>query len=235
MPSAVSHHKNDPVTETAESSGAQTRRVFLLSPANIAGRRAAMLLNDEAGFELAVRFRSKGAPLGEIFAFISGLYFRGKLAYAQRFNVPPPGASGVFVITACGGLIPPETLMTRKRLREICNAQINCSDLRYRQALDRDARSLAKLSDHGCQIILLGSVATPKYTEPLLEVFGEHLFFPAEFAGRGDMSRGGLMLRCVESGVPLTYVSLHNAARHGPKPPKLIPRGTTSALVSRSS
>lgn len=194
-----------------------------------------MLLNEEAGFELAVRLRSEGASLGEVFSFISGLYFRGKLAYAQRFNAAPPGAPGVLVITACGGLIPPETLMAANRLREICNAQVDCSNRRYREALDRDARSLAKLSDHSCQIILLGSIATPKYTEPLLEIFGERLFFPAEFAGRGDMSRGGLMLRCVESGIPLTYLSLHNAERHGPKPPKLIPRRTSSALVSKAT
>src|SRR5438552_2421090 len=70
-------------------------------------------------------------------------------------------------------------------------------------------------------IVLLGSIATPKYVDPLLEIFGERLLFPAEFAGRGDMSRGGLMLRCVSAGVQLTYVPLASAARHGPKPPKL--------------
>ena len=70
-------------------------------------------------------------------------------------------------------------------------------------------------------IVLLGSIATPKYVDPLLEIFGERLLFPAEFAGRGDMSRGGLMLRCVSAGVQLTYVPLASATRHGPKPPKI--------------
>jgi hypothetical protein len=60
----------------------------------------------------------------------------------------------------------------------------------------------------------------------MLTVFGERLMFPAEFVGRGDMSRGGLMLRSVQSGEPLTYVPLLGATRHGPRPPKLesLPR-----------
>ena len=91
----------------------------------------------------------------------------------------------------------------------------------YRRPLDRDSRILSELAGTDCQIVLLGSIATPKYVDPLLEIFGERLFFPAEFAGRGDMSRGGLMLRCVSAGVQLTYVPLASAARHGPKPPKL--------------
>src|SRR5216683_1884322 len=70
---------------------------------------------------------------------------------------------------------------------------------------------------------LLPRSSSTGYVEPLLGLFGERLFFPAEFAGRGDMSRGGLMLRCVQSGVQLTYLPLANAVRHGPKPPKLPP------------
>ena len=65
--------------------------------------------------------------------------------------------------------------------------------------------------------MLLGSIATPKYVEPLLGVFGERLLFPSEFAGRGDMSRGGLMLRCARENVPLTYVPVATAERHGPQ------------------
>ena len=57
-----------------------------------------------------------------------------------------------------------------------------------------------------------------KYVEALLPIFGSRLLFPREFVGRGDMSRGGLMLRCVDTGVPLTYVPLEGfvlAARAG--------------------
>jgi hypothetical protein len=74
-----------------------------------------------------------------------------------------------------------------------------------------------------CEIVLLGSIATPKYVDPLLQIFQDRLLFPMEFVGRGDMSRGGLMLRSVEAGKELLYAAILNATRHGPKPPKLVP------------
>ena len=206
---------------------AKSRRIFLLSPANMSGRRAQMAVSERAQFPLAVRLREMGAPLGEIFAFISGLYFRGKLAYARAFAETPAGMPGAFVITACGGLIPPETPVTASELRRICAADIDPSDLRYRGPLERDAHSLAEMVGGECEIVLLGSVATPKYVEPLLGIFGERLLFPAQFAGRGDMSRGGLMLRCARSGVELAYVPVATGDRHGPRPTRLpkLPRG----------
>ena len=42
-----------------------------------------LLLNSNSEFELAQRIWRQGAPLGELFSFISSLYFRGKLAYAK--------------------------------------------------------------------------------------------------------------------------------------------------------
>jgi hypothetical protein len=72
-----------------------------------------------------------------------------------------------------------------------------------------------------CQIVLLGSIATPKYLEPLLDIFGSRLLFPSEFVGRGDMSRGGLMLRCARDGVELDYIPACSAVRRGRRPPKL--------------
>jgi len=98
---------------------------------------------------------------------------------------------------------------------------VNMANASYRRPIDRDSRILSELAGTGCQIVLLGSIATPKYVAPLLEIFCERLFFPSEFAGRGDMSRGWLMLLCVSAGVQLAYVPLAGAARHGPKPPKL--------------
>jgi hypothetical protein len=213
----------------AKSTGpiAKSRRIFLLSPANMSGQRAQMVVSEHAEFPLAVRLRQADAPLGEIFAFISGLYFRGKLAYARAFADVAAGTPGAFVITACGGLIPPETPVTTSELRRICAADIHPSDLRYREPLERDARLLGEMVGGECEIVLLGSVATPKYVEPLLGIFGERLLFPAEFAGRGDMSRGGLMLRCARSGAELAYVSVATGERHGPRPAKLpkLPRG----------
>jgi hypothetical protein len=201
----------------------ECHRIFLLSPAKVTGIRAGLLMNGNGSSELAQRLRQEGVPLGELFSFMSSLYFRGKLAYARAFANPPVGVSGSFVITASGGLVPPDTVVTLERLCEISTADVDPADARYTAPLDRDARALAELAGLYCEIVLLGSIATPKYVDPLLSVFGDRLAIPAEFTGRGDMSRGGMMLRCVESGVPLTYVRLREAARHGAKPPKLKP------------
>ena len=69
--------------------------------------------------------------------------------------------------------------------------------------------------------MLLGSIATVKYLEPLVRTLGTRLLYPVAFAGRGDMSRGGLLLRAARSGVELEYEPLGEATRHGPRPPKL--------------
>jgi hypothetical protein len=199
------------------------RRIFLLSPANAGGIRAKLMLRKEATFPLALRLRDGRLTLGEAFSFISGLYFRGKLAYATAFAQPPADTEGVLVITAGGGLLPAETMLTREDLCNISLASVSLSDDRYRVPLERDARLLAERIGSNCEVVLLGSVATPKYIEPLLKLFGERLLFPAEFAGRGDMSRGGLMLRCARSGEQLTYVPVATAQRHGARPPKLPP------------
>jgi hypothetical protein len=211
-----------------------SRRVFLLSPANSSGIRARMIVSPHAQFELAQRLRDEGLPLGEIFSFLSGLYFRGKLAYAQAFADAPPGIPGAYVITACRGLVPPETAFTLRDLREISSVSIEHSNPRYRVPLDRDAAALLAAVGPACDVVLLGSVATPKYVEPLLGIFGHRLVFPAEFAGRGDMSRGGLMLRAARAGMPLAYVSVATAVRHGPRPPKLskLPRREIAAVRS---
>jgi len=200
-------------------------RVFLLSPANAGGERARLLLRSEAGFDLAVRLRQEGVPLGEAFAFISGLYFRGKLAYSQAFAAPPPDVPGAFVITG-GGLAPPETRVTLDQLLALAAIPIDAADERYRLALERDSRILDEIAGLGCDFVLLGSVATVKYLQPLSTVFGDRLLFPVEFVGRGDMSRGGLMLRCARAGQELTYAPVGKITRHGPRPPKLpkLPR-----------
>jgi len=198
-------------------------RVFLLSPANLAGIRAAQVLNAKAEFELACRLRETGVPLGELFSFISGLYFRGKVTYAGAFSRPPQGVSGSFVITTSAGLLAPETVVSVERLREFAATDIDPADKRYRGPLDRDCRLLAEFLKDAGQVILLGSIATPKYVEPLLDIFRERLLFPAEFVGRGDMSRGGILLRAVAAGKELAYIPLLNAVRRGTRPAKLAP------------
>jgi len=198
-------------------------RIFLLSPANLAGIRAGYLLRENAQSALATRLRQGGVPLGELFTFVSGLYFRGKLAYAQAFSAPPAGAPGSFVITAGEGLVAPETVVTLDRLRGWAVNDIDAGCQRYRTPLDRDCGLLREQLGSSCDIVLLGSIATAKYVDPLLEFFRDRLLFPAEFVGRGDMSRGGLMLRSVQSGQELAYIPVLNAVRHGKKPAKLTP------------
>ena len=181
------------------------------------------MLRPEADFALAERLRDRKATLGEAYAFISGLYFRGKLAYAEAFAAPPEGVRPAFVIVPGLGLIPPDTMVDAEQLRRIGDVSIEENNLAYRDPLLRDARLLEQSAGPACQYLLLGSIATEKYTEPLLNVFGDRLLFPIEFVGRGDMSRGGLMLRRASSGEELSYVSLHGATRRGQRPPKLNP------------
>ena len=180
-----------------------------------------MVLNERAKFDLADRLRTTGAPVGDVFQFISGLYFRGKMAYARAFAAPPPGVPGSVVITAGFGLVPPETPVTIEHLRAIAGVPIDAAEERYRIPLDRDAALLDEAIGPDCDIILLGSVASEKYVEPLLKVFGTRLLFPSDFVGRGDMSRGGLMLRCARSGVELPYIPVLGATLRGKRPPKL--------------
>jgi hypothetical protein len=210
-------------------------RLFLLSPARCDGKRAQVLLRDEAAFPLARRVREgSGAPLGEVFSFLSGLYFRGKLAYATRFGVGPGGAPSSYVITTNRGLVTPDTLVTVEDLRQFGCTDIHKKDLSYRDPLLRDARNIAAQLSHDAEVVLLGSIATAKYVDVLLQAFGERLRFPAEFAGRGDMSRGGLMLRRVESGEELTYVPVAGAARRGRRPPKLEPMGKKRVVNAKT-
>lgn len=185
-----------------------------------------MLLNERASFDLAHQLRTSGAPLGDVFQFISGLYFRGKLAYSRAFAAPPPGVPSCVVITAGTGLIPPETTVTIEHLRAIAAVPIDAAEQRYRTPLERDARLLDEAAGPGCDLVLLGSVASEKYVEPLLKIFGERLLFPSDFVGRGDMSRGGLMLRSAREGAELSYVPVAGAVLHGKRPPRLpkLPR-----------
>ena len=180
-----------------------------------------MLLRQQADFDLAVKLRQGTATLGEIYSFISGLYFRGKMAYAEAFRAAPPGIPSALVIVPGAGLVPPETPITVEKLNAIADIPVHENNRVYRDALLRTARLLDQHAGPECAHVLLGSVASAKYTDPLLEVFGERLLFPADFVGRGDMSRGGLMLRAARSGTELSYVAVEGAVLHGVRPPRL--------------
>jgi hypothetical protein len=213
-------------------------RIFLLSTANCGGTRAKQLLSPRADFPLAQQLRSPdGAPLGDLFAFVSGLYFRGKLTYSRRFALPPAASpvvrSGIYVITPNRGLQSPDTFITRERLSAFAGVDVHPDTVEYRRPLERSARKLARAVDESCHIVLLGSIASAKYVDVLLEIFGERLTFPSAFVGRGDMSRGGLLLRKAAEGVELEYVPVAGAVRHGPRPPKLEPLRRVGAQISR--
>ena len=185
------------------------RRVFLLSPASVKGLRAKQLVSPRARFELAQRYRSEeGVPIADAFAFMSALYFRGKIAYARRFAATDEGANGIFVITTGFGLVAPDWALTEERMKRMRRVDVDLSSRAYVTPLKQHAKALANTLAPDDEIVLLGSVATGKYVDILWPLLGTRLKFPKAFAGLGDMARGGLMLRAARSGQELEYVTL---------------------------
>lgn len=212
-------------------------RVFILSPANCAGKRGQMLLRPDVSGDLAVRLRhGDDVPLGELFAFISGLYFRGKLAYATRFAAPPSTSDapvgGVHVITSTQGLCNPDVRVGAETVRRFAQASIDLTNDAYRRPLEQSAAALRRVVGD-CEVVLLGSIASPKYVDVLLAIFGDKLLFPSSFVGRGDMSRGGLLLRQVAAGEELAYVPVGGSERRGVRPPKLDPMESPRVVQRR--
>jgi hypothetical protein len=179
-------HSPEPKTlAPAKRENFEPRRIYLLSPANSGGIRAKILFSLNAQFDIAQRLRNSSVPLWEVFSFISGLYFRGKLVYAERFKNPPPGVPGVHIITPAAGLLLPDEPMTLVRLKSISASTVDPDNPEYRRPLDRDVFRLGELLGRDTQVILLGSIATQKYVAPLLEVFGETIALPERFCWPG--------------------------------------------------
>jgi hypothetical protein len=199
-------------------------QVFLLSPAWCGGRRAAILSRENSILPLARAFRGGTLTLGDAFSFLSGLYFRGKFTYARAFARGPDDLGPIQIVTPTRGLQRPDMPFTPDVLREFSAVDVNANDARYRAPMERDVSALAARLPPGGRVVLLGSVASSKYVDVLMGILGSQLFYPPSFIGRGDMSRGGLMLRSAAAGVELDYVVLDSTAvRHGPRPPKLPP------------
>ena len=205
--------------------GVAVERVFLLSPSYCRGRRATMLLKPASDFAAARRLADGQLTLGEAFAFMSGLYFRGKLAYGRAFGRTTSGAGALFVITPSRGLMSPDAVIDRDLIGEFADAEIGVDNVSYRAPLERDVDALAvRITGEAC-VVLLGSVATGKYVDVLAPRLGGRLRFPLSFIGRGDMSRGGLLLRSAASGEELTYEVLRSGVRpRGRRPAKLDQR-----------
>jgi hypothetical protein len=192
----------------AEVNSVSNPILFLLSPANLNGKRGKMLFNPEARFELAKALRTdEGAPLGEVYSFVSGLYFRGKAGYAAKFadSAVPPGA---WVITPGGGLCTLAERVTIRRLQGWQQVQISEQNPHFTAPLLRHVCALADVAGADARFVLLGSVASKKYVLPLLESLGPRLLYPTQFAGLGDMARGALLLRCAREGRELQYTPL---------------------------
>lgn len=192
---------------TVDRNDASCRRLFLLSPANCSGKRAGYLLSGSSVSPLSQQLRSSsGATIGDVFTFMSALYFRGKIAYAAAFAKPPEGWEGVQVIVPGHGLCPASQRIHLDALKKIASVDVDLEDRRYTRPLKRDAARLAQHLRPSDSVVLLGSVATNKYLEPLKHVLGALLHYPEAFIGLGDMSRGSLMLRCAAEGTELAYV-----------------------------
>jgi hypothetical protein len=210
--------------------------LFLLSPASLGGERAAMVFNPHATFDLATRLRSPGgAPLGDVFSFISGLYFRGKATYARAFGRPPAAQPAGLVISAGEGLRPLHEPVTIDRLRRWAEVPIDADNRHFTDPLVDHAAALERAYGASARFVLLGSVASDKYVRPLTRVFGDHLLFPSDFVGRGDMSRGALLLRAARAGSELQYEPVETAVRRGARAPSLAVRPATNASARRVS
>jgi hypothetical protein len=202
--------------------------IFLLSPASLNGLRAKQLSSPRAKFALALQYQTpEGVEIGDAFAFMSALYFRGKIAYARRFAVPSPtlGGNGILVITSGYGLVPPDWRLTAERLKRMQKIDVDMASRNYTKPLREHAQVLHRTLESDAQVVLLGSVATGKYVDVLRPILGDRLRFPTHFAGLGDMARGGLMLRAARAGIELEYQSVdgnrHRAAGATGKMPKL--------------
>lgn len=234
----VSHGRNSIVrTEVAQGGdmpeSAFRAKVFLISPATAHGPRALSLRRADARSLLARRLRDEGAPLGEVFSFLSGLYFRGKLEYARAFaHAPRVEGGAVHVITMTDGLVSPDV-------------PISSADLeRYARCIDGTAAAVKRLEETAAavaralgeegDVILLGSVNTGKYTDLLAPIFGGRLLFPRDVLHIGQLARGALFLRHARERLELDYVPVADIERRrgrasitsGQEPPARASSGT---------
>ena len=176
-------------------------KVFILSPASTAGKRASLLLHGRG----KLARREKPVPIGDVFTFLSGLYFRGKLAYARYYAAPKHGWPGCYIISSNAGLVLPEEDVSVVQLVRFSQTPIDEDEPLYSEPLRQALGRLGKRLPHDAQIVFLGSIATRKYRAILSEVLGGRLYYPACFEGRGDLSRGSVLLQSVKSGRELEY------------------------------
>lgn len=194
-------------------------KIFLLSPANTSGIRAKQFMSSRSNSDVVRMYRSpEGVPIALAYTYMSSLYFRGKIGYALHFADPPAGVdgTGIYVIAPGFGLVPPEWRVTQERMETLRKTPVDMKNRTYVRTLRNTAEELAAKLGRGTPVVLLGSVASGKYVDVLLPIFREQLRFPKLFAGLGDMSRGGLMLRAVRADKELEYTTLDAPRHRGP-------------------
>lgn len=182
--------------------------LFVLSPASLTGVRGERIVSGRGHTPLVGTLRRGGsAPLGDVYAAISSLYFGGKRDYARHFARAPGKTRDIFVITPSRGLLPLDAPVDLDLLRAFRRSPIDLAESRYvRPLLDTATALRERLASHG-DVVLLGSIATSKYLEPLGEVFSDRLLFPRDFLGRGSLSRGSVLRKAVAANRELEYVS----------------------------
>jgi hypothetical protein len=194
--------------------------VFLLSPAHAGGVKAKLLVSEKSRFETALRFRSReGLSIAEAYSFMSALYFRGKVAYSLRFG------SDYYVIVPGFGLVPLDWKMTPARFDRLKEVEVDPRCAEYTRSLQKTASRVAASIPADCRVVLLGSIATDKYVNVLAPIFKRHLHYPKLFSGRGDMSRGALMLQASRTGQELEYAPVLSKLSCTVRQPKLLGSG----------
>ncbi len=184
-------------------------KVFVLSPATTHGAKARVLTATEPRTPSARRLHgAQGMMLGEAFSYLSGLYFRGKLAYARTFATAPPclGGAGIYVITPTDGLLDPDSVLGVADLERFASAAEGSTAGRI--AFERAVQSLERAMGPSCDVVLLGSVGSRKYSDVLEPVLGDRLLFPRRLYNEGQIQRGALLLEHAERGEELEYAPL---------------------------
>ena len=180
----------------------------------MSGKRGQLLLSPTSSSALARQLHSaEGAPLGETFSFVSGLYFRGKLAYARTFGKPIAARPAAFIISAGGGLCELDERVHATRLLAWASVSIDEQNPHFVVPLVRHTSALLDAYPESARFVLLGSLASNKYVAPLLDVLGERALFPSLFLGMGDMQRGARLLEAARQGRELAYEPLSGARR----------------------
>jgi len=171
------------------------------------------LRRPESGVVLARRLREEGVPLGDVFSFLSGLYFRGKLEYARAFSRPGERDGGVYIITMTDGLVAPDARISAQDLERYARCVDGAATAS--RTLEKTALDLSRRLGADADIVLLGSVSTGKYTDLLAPIFGSRLLFPREVLHIGQLARGALFLRRAREGPELEYVPVGEIVRAG--------------------